>query len=116
VNILLDNCVPYRPKQLFTGHNVTHTSDIGYEALRNGALIATAARQFEAMVTTAKKIRYEQNLDKLPIAIIELNTKFTRFDDLKTLAPYLEAALTSTGKYRFVSVSPDGALDLLGKI
>ncbi len=66
-------------------------------------------------VTTDKKIRYEHNLDTLPIALVELNTRLTRFDDLKTLEPHIETALQHTKTHRFVSVAPDGRCERLGE-
>jgi hypothetical protein len=115
VKLLLDNCVPYRAKQLFLNHDVEHAADIGFEQLRNGELIGRAANRFAVIVTTDKKIRHEHNLAKLPLSIVELNTRFTRFEDLATLAPFLESALAATLEYRFVGINPDGSLEKLEK-
>jgi len=41
--------------------------------LSNGDLLAQAATRFDVVVTTDKHIRHEQNLERLPIAILELN-------------------------------------------
>ncbi len=114
MRILLDNCVHVKAKGLFRGHEVLHASDIGFEKLANGELMARAAKRFDVFVTTDKKIRYEHNLDKLPIALVELNTRLTRFDDLRTLEPHLEAALQHTKTHRFVSVASDGRCERLG--
>jgi hypothetical protein len=116
VRILLDNCVPYRAKQLFIGDEVAHAVDIGFEELRNGELLVRAASRFAAVVTTDKKIRHEHNLVKLPVPIIELNTRLTRFEDLKPLAPFVESALAAVSEYRFVSIQADGSLEKLGGI
>jgi hypothetical protein len=99
--------------RLFPEHTAKHTSDIGFEDLSNGRLIAEAARQFEVLVTTDKNIRFEHNLDKLPISILELKTKFTRLEDLQTLVAFLDEALQATKTYRFVSVGPDGRIERL---
>ena len=115
MKILLDNCVPYRAVEFFVGHDVTHASDIGFENLRNGELIARAALRFEALITTDKKIRYEQNLVKLALPVVELNTRFTRLDDLRALTPYLEDALVATRDYLLVSIKPDGTIEKLGE-
>ena len=115
MKILLDNCVPYRAGEFFVGHDVTHASDIGFENLRNGELITRAALRFEALITTDKKIRYEQNLAKLALPVVELNTRFTRLDDLRTLTPHLPNALAATRDHLFISVSPDGTLEKLGE-
>lgn len=115
MKILLDNCVPYRAKLLFSGHEVSHTADLGWEELRNGALLATASSRFDLLVTTDKKIQHEQNLESLPLPVLELNTRFTRLADLQVLASHIAAALDATACYRFVSVSADGTLVLPAK-
>lgn len=116
MKVLLDNCVHYRAKRLFPGHDVSHARDLGWRQLLNGALIAAAAQQqFDVLVTTDKKMRFEHNLTALPITVLELNTRFTRWTDLLTLEPHLATALAATADYRFVSVAPDGALELLAK-
>ena len=89
MRILLDNCVPYRAGEFFAGHEVTHTSNIGFENLHNGALIAQAALRFEVLATTDKKIRNEHNLAKLALPVLELNTRFTRLSDLQSSSPLL---------------------------
>ena len=104
----------YRATSLFAGHEVAHARDMGWRELSNGELIAQAAVRFDVLATTDKKIRYEQNLSMLPIAILELNSRFTRISDLRALAPHLNAALNATAAFRFVSVGPDGQLECLG--
>ncbi len=89
MRILLDNCVHIKGKTLFPDHDVLHASDVGFEKLSNGELMARAGKLLDVFVTTDKKIRYEHNLGKLPIALLELNVHFTRFEDLKTLQPHL---------------------------
>jgi len=116
VRILLDNCVPYRVRELFPGHEVVHTSDIGFENLYNGDLITQAATAgFDILVTTDKNIRYEHNLANVALPIVELNTRFTRFSDLRTLTPHLESALIASREFAFVSVGADGTLEKLGE-
>ncbi len=115
MRILLDNCVHIKARNLFPGHEVLHASDVGFAILFNGELMSRAAKLFEVFVTTDKKIRYEHNLDKLPISIVQLNTRLTRFDDLKSLQPYLEVALQHTKTHHFVSVAPDGTCERLGE-
>jgi len=58
---------------------------------------------------------WPHNLPMLPLWVLELNSRFTRIDDLRTLHPHLASAIEATEGYRFVSVAPDGTLELLGK-
>lgn len=115
MNILLDNCVPFRARELFPGHAVQHASEVGFETLSNGELLISAQSLFDLVVTTDKKMRHEHDLARLPIPIVELNTHFTRFEDLRTIQPFLESALAQIAKFRFVSVAADGTLERLGE-
>jgi predicted nuclease of predicted toxin-antitoxin system len=66
MKVLLDNCVHYKAKSLFTGHEVSHARDVGWRQLSNGELLAHAAGAFDVLITADKKIRYEQNLERIP--------------------------------------------------
>ena len=67
MKILLDNCVHYKAKSLFPGHEVLHARDLGWRQLSNGELLAQALQHsFDVLVTTDKNIRYEHNLATLP--------------------------------------------------
>jgi hypothetical protein len=116
MRVLLDNCVHYKAKSLFVGHEVLHARDVGWRQLANGELLAEAAKAFDVLVTTDKKIRYEQNLERLPIPVLELNTRFTRLQDLQTLSPHLAAALNHTRTFRFVSIGPEGMIEKLAEV
>lgn len=114
MKILLDNCVHVLARELFVGHEVLHARDLGWRDLSNGRLMAEAAAQsFDVLATTDKKIRHEHNLDLLPVAVLELASRFTRLADLRELTPHIERALAATRTHRFVSVSPDGEIQTL---
>ena len=74
MRILLDNCVDIHAKTLFPGHAVAHVLDRAWDSLVNGTLLATAAAAgFRALVTVDKNLRYQQNLEQLPLTVIELD-------------------------------------------
>lgn len=114
MKILLDNCVDVWVKRLFVGHVVEHARDRGWRQLENGKLLAAAAiAGFEVMASVDKNIRFQQNLNELPIPILELNTMFTRRNDLGRLLPFLPVALEATQRFWFVSVDDHGQLTVL---
>jgi hypothetical protein len=114
MKILLDNCVHYKVKQMLLSYEVKHARDMNWRKLTNGVLIAEAAKLFDVLVTTDKKIRFEHNLSKLPISILELNSLFTRFGDLQKLQPHLANALALCKNFRFVSLNSDGKIETIG--
>ena len=62
------------------GHEVTEAIDRGWDSISNGELLTVAeAAGFEALLTTDKNLRYQQNLANRKIAIIVLGDSTWRF-------------------------------------
>ena len=57
-----------------TAHVVSTAYEMGWAELDNGALLAAAERDFEALVTTDRNLRYQQNLSGRQLAILILPT------------------------------------------
>lgn len=114
MRVLLDNCVPYRAKLLFTGHEVTHAKDVGWGELENGKLLAAAgSAKFDVMLTIDKKIRDQQNLRSLPVTVFEIDSPDSRLPEIQRLTPFILAALPDCARYRFLSVDRDGRIERL---
>jgi predicted nuclease of predicted toxin-antitoxin system len=111
VKVLLDNCLDWRVKNLLTSHQVSHCKDLGWGNLSNGLLLAAAAGAgFAVMITGDKKIKYEQNLDQLPLPVIEIDTRDSRLPAIAAISQQLNQALTLVGQSRFISIGPDGRI------
>jgi hypothetical protein len=55
--------MPRRCGRLITGHEVTHTSRLGWGALKNGNLLEAAeGAGFEVMITVDRSMKFQQNL------------------------------------------------------
>lgn len=116
MRLLLDNCVPYRAKRLFSGHEVSHAKDLGWGELENGKLLAAAGSAgFEVMVTIDKKIRSQQNLGALPVTVLEIDSPDSRLPEIQRLAPFILTARPECRRFRFVSVDRDGRVERLGE-
>jgi hypothetical protein len=114
VKVLLDNCLDVRVKALVPLHQVSHCRDLAWRDLSNGKLLAEAALAgFETMMTVDKNVRFQQNLEHLPIAVLELDVVRNRLSDIAVLAPRFEEALNASKQFRFVSLKPDGTLECL---
>jgi len=68
---------------------------MAWGGLRNGELLARAAKEFDALVTVDKNLQYQQNLEALPITVIVLDAKSNELPYLLPLIPKLEEALAS---------------------
>lgn len=114
MKILLDNCIDSRAKPLFPGHEVVHARDLGWRALENGKLLAAAAESgFGVMVTVDKNIRHQQNLEALPVSILELDLPRSRLKDIQAVSFMLAEAISKSEAFRLVSLKSDGSMELL---
>ena len=74
MRILLDQGTPASLRHELTGHGVSTAYEKGWAALKNGELLKAAEAEFEALVTTDKNLRYQQNLAGRKLAILVLPT------------------------------------------
>jgi len=73
MRILFDHGVPSGIVESLSGHNVTEAIERGWDRISNGELLKVAeAAGFDVLLTTDKRIRYQQNLTRRKIAIVVL--------------------------------------------
>lgn len=106
MRLLLDESVPTRLRRSLTSHSVKTVVEMGWGGVKNGALLALAAREFDAFLTVDKSLPYQQNLATLPIALIVLEANSNELVALLPLVPRLEQALGSLKPCTFVRI-PD---------
>jgi len=96
--LLLDECVPRKLAASFPYNvEVTTAPKMGWGGLENGELLQCAADHgFTAFITIDRNIRNQQNLGRLPIAIVLLEAPPNNLlEDLQPLVPKVVSALRS---------------------
>jgi|SRR5712675_1456392 len=94
MRVLLDECLPRRLKQELGGHEVRTAQEEGWAGLKNGALLQSAAGQFDVLLTVDRNIAFQQNLKGLRIAIIAMVATSNRLRDLRPLMGEVRQALS----------------------
>ncbi|MDP2318943.1 MAG: DUF5615 family PIN-like protein [Acidobacteriota bacterium] len=95
MRILLDESLP-RPLGLaLIGHDVSTVQEESWTSLSNGALLRQAAATFDVLMTADRNIEFQQNLAKLPIAIVVLIADSNRLESLEPLIPEVLELLKS---------------------
>jgi hypothetical protein len=90
VKLLFDHNVDRRFRRHISGHEISTTREMGWEALENGALLKAAADgRFEAFVSIDKKIEHEQNLKTLPLPVVIIDAPSNALPALIPFAPLL---------------------------
>jgi hypothetical protein len=106
VKVLLDECVDRRFSRYIAGHEVKTARDMGWGTIKNGELLALAAKEFAVFVTVDRNLSFQQNLPEFDIAVVVLRARSNRLADLQALVPALLAAIPAAkrGAATFVEV------------
>lgn len=96
MKLLLDECVPRRLKLDFQQHEVSTVVEAGFQGLKNGRLLQSAANAgFDVLITVDQNLIFQQNLKILPIAVLILIASHNKYELLAPLVPQALAALQS---------------------
>lgn len=93
MRVLVDECVDWRLLRDLREHDAKTVKQMGWEHVKNGALLKLAATQFDVFVTVDKDLPYQQNIARLEIAVIVIRARTTRLADLRALLLPLRRAL-----------------------
>ena len=89
MRILLDESLPRGLCDLMVGHEAMTVRAVGWSGIKNGELLARAATRFDVFVTADRNIEFQQNLAKLPIAVVVLMLRSTRVQAIEPIVPEL---------------------------
>ena len=85
MRILLDESLPHDLAELIDGHDVRTVRDEGWSSARNGKLLVLAASRFDVFITADRNLEFQQNLAKLPLAVVVLVARKNRIEDIRPL-------------------------------
>ena len=74
MKLLFDHGTPVPLRRSLTGHEISTAYEMGWAELQNGDLLTAAEKSFQALITTDKNLRYQQNLTGRQLAILVLPT------------------------------------------
>jgi hypothetical protein len=105
MRILFDHGTPSGIIPSLAGHEVTEAIERGWDRISNGELLTKAeAAEFEVLLTTDKRIRYQQNLKGRKIAVVVLGNSAWRIVR-KHLTRIVDAVnATTPGSYTEVDI------------
>jgi len=114
VKILFDHNVDRRFRKLLVGHSVNTTREMRWDELENGELLrAAASGNFGVFLSIDKKIEYEQNLMKLPLPIVILDSLTNSLPYLTPFAPAVLSLCSASLTPALYWVSSDGSVQRL---
>ena len=105
MRILFDHGTPSGIAGSLAAHEVSEAIERGWDRISNGELLTLAeAAGFELLLTTDKKIRYQQNLTSRKIAILVLGNSMWRIVRLYLDRIALAVNHASPGSYGEIQI------------
>lgn len=104
MRLLLDESVPRRQRNALPAHIVKTAVEMGWGGVKNGALLALAAAEFDALITVDKNLPYQQNIAALPVAVVLLSAHSNELQVLLPFVPRQEEALGILQPRTFVQI------------
>ena len=77
---------------------------MGWTAIKNGALLALVASEFDAFVTVDRNLTFQQNIKGQPVAVIVLRARSNRLADIRPHVADLLAAIAAARPGEVTSV------------
>jgi hypothetical protein len=93
MKLLLDECVTRTLKRDLVGHEVLTVVEAGFTGLKNGALLQAASGGFDVLITVDRNLEYQQNIDRLQIAVLVVVAQGITYDHLKPMVSQIEEAV-----------------------
>ena len=116
MKILLDHNLPRRLCRLLTEHEVRTARQMGWDALENGVLLQTlATKSFEVFLTIDKNIRHQHNLEKLPVAVVVMDSPSNALPALLPFVPHLVKLLEAPLQRILHVIQRDGQIVTYGR-
>ena len=91
--VLFDENMPHKLRRHLPEFFIRTAQEQGWSSFKNGQLLAQAVREFEVFVTIDQRMRYQQNLQKLPIGIVVIDARDTRFESILAHVEELREAI-----------------------
>lgn len=108
MRVLIDECVPAALRETLSamGHQCETVRRAGFGSKKNGELLALAEGRWDVLLTSDRRIKYQQNMSGRTVAIVVLIAKSNRLKDLLPLMPACAEALHSVSPGQILEVGP----------
>lgn len=107
MKVLVDECVDWRLSRELVGHEAKTAHQMGWSTIKNGELLAMAAKEFDVFVTVDRNLSFQQNIPAFAIAVIVLRAPSNRLVDLQLLVPELLASIPTARRGAVTYVGPE---------
>lgn len=104
--VLFDENMPRKLRRDLPEFIVRTVQEEGWAGLSNGNLLRQAVSSFDVLLTADQRLRYQQNVAQLSIAVVVIETFDTTLANLRTLLPQIKEAVENTASGAITIIRP----------
>ena len=106
MRVFLDACVDPRVSSIFEGRHAVMTAfDLGWQELKDKALLLRVRESFDVFVTIDKGFEFQHNLANLPVGIVIVEVRRNKLEHYRVLEKDLLAGVERSRPGTVVHVS-----------
>ena len=95
MRVLIDEQLPDQLAAELIGHDVRSVGQMGWKGLANGALLARASEQFDALLSMDRNMPAQQDISRYALGLVLIRATSNRIETLRTLIPDIQRALAA---------------------
>lgn len=93
MRVFLDACIDPRVREAFSEHEVTTAAELGWQGLKDNALVSRLQDQFDVLVTIDQGFEHQQNLKTLRLGLLILHVPRNKVEFYRPLFGQIQAAI-----------------------
>ena len=106
MKVLLDECLDWRLRREFPGHEVKTVQEMGWNGIKNGRLLELAQAEFQVFITGDRNLSFQNNLSQMTIAVVVLKAASIRLIHTRPLMAKVLRLLPALKAGQVVVVTP----------
>jgi predicted nuclease of predicted toxin-antitoxin system len=104
MKLLLDEMLPRKLAPELRGHWVRTAQQAGLRGLKDNQLLATAANDFDVLLTMDSNLEFQQNIRTVDISIVVIDAVDNKLETILPLVPQILQILNHLGRHELVHV------------
>ena len=93
MRVFLGACIDPRASEAFSDHEVRTAVELGWQRLKDNALVALLQDQFDVLVTTDQGFEHQQNLKTLRFGLLIIHVPRNKVEFYRPLFGQMQAAI-----------------------
>ena len=93
MRVFIDACIDPRVSEAFSGHDVRTAMDLGWQRLKDNALVELLQDRFDVLVTADQGFEHQKNLKTIRFGLLIIHVPRNKVEFYRPLFGQMQAAI-----------------------